>query len=179
MFNLIRTHLHVSVFFMDDVCFFTVLPGNSGGTGIKIRWHRIWSAALVTNLNCWSDSSSVCITCYVFTHLLCTPRMLRLRGSSMFSWKSANLAFKAKIDEFHSLHILRGSSQSQSEYSKAFIIYLLWALIDVVINHQKVEIETTSGLDVGFGVLYDNMIKGLIIWFKHAIMFYGNCRISK
>ena len=138
MFNLIRTHLHVSVFFYGRcMFFFTVLPGNSGGTGIKIRWHRIWSAALVTNLNCWSDSSSICITCYVFTHLLCTPRMLRLRGSSMFSWKSANLAFKAKIDEFHSLHILRGSSQSQSDYSKAFIIYLLWALIDVVINHQK------------------------------------------
>ena len=48
MFNLIRTHLHVSVFFMDDVCFFTVLPGNSSGTGFGIWWHRIWSQALVS-----------------------------------------------------------------------------------------------------------------------------------
>ena len=44
---------------------------------------------------------------------------------------------------------------------------------------KKGEIETTSGPDVGFGVLYDNMIKGLIIWFKHVSRFYGDCRISK
>ena len=48
LFNPIKTHFYVSVIFWMMYAFLTVLPENSSGTGFEIRWHRIWSAALVS-----------------------------------------------------------------------------------------------------------------------------------
>ena len=55
MFNLIRTHLHVSVFFMDDVCFFlqccleipVALELKSGDTGFG---QQHWSLTLIVEV---------------------------------------------------------------------------------------------------------------------------------
>jgi hypothetical protein len=98
----------------------------------------------------------------VHTHFCCTPRMRTYMGSSLvFSWKCAKWHFRPKLNFIlyaRSMGELTLYVWVQNAYWISFVSFNQ-CLSSIT---KKGEIECASRSLVNFGVLNDNLIKGLI-----------------